>query len=566
MSVQRKVMVIGLDGATWNILKPRMNAGQLPNLQKLLNDGTHGSLESILPPETPAAWPSFMTGKNPGKHGVFDFLVYDPEKKRERPVNAKLRVGKTIWDYLDEAGKTSLVLNVPTTYPIKPVRGAMISGFLTPAGARDYAHPPELVDELEKDYGRYPLFFETKSFVCAHSESNAKKFMDELEFMDRTKFEVCMKLFDRYQPDFTMLHIWGTDRLQHELWHWFDPQHPKYDAVMAKKFGNRIDAYYKLCDDYIGKLIEKLGKDDIAFVISDHGFGPTHYFIDLNSWLLREGFIQLKRTFKVRFKKLLWDIGFTPQNATRIAYPFLRFMGFFRAQSPEATLRKSSGTIKIPFMLSLNEDVDWENTKAYAPFGWSGIYINTRDVRPNGSVPPEEYDSVRDAIVERYHTTLKNPDTGEVVGGPIHIKKDMYHGPFTPYGPDIMPLPLEKHYMPVCLFGFQSNEPVYPNNTLYGNHQMNGILAAAGMGVLKNSTINNAKLIDMAPTLLYLLGQPVPDDMDGRVLLEMLEDEEITNNPVSTLQIDSSENNVIEGLSDAEEEELRDRLTGLGYL
>ena len=547
-------------------MKPRMEAGQLPNLRKLLAEGTHGDLESILPPETPAAWPSFMTGKNPGKHGVFDFLVYDPEKKRERPVNAKLRVGKTIWDYLDEAGKTSLVLNVPTTYPVQPINGAMISGFLTPAGARDYTHPPELVAELEAEYGRYPLFFETKAFVCAHSERNANNFLDELEFMDRTKFEVCLKLFDRYQPDFTMLHIWGTDRLQHELWHWFDPEHPKYDPAMAAKFKDRIDAYYDLCDDYIGKLQAKLGEEDLSFVISDHGFGPTHYFIDLNSWLLREGFIKLKDSFKVRFKKLLWNLGVTPQNATKLIYPFLRFMGHFRAESPEATLSKSSGTIKIPFMLHLDEDVDWESTQAYAPFGWSGIYINTKGNRPNGSVDPAEYDTIRDAIVTRYHETLKNPDTGEPVGGPVHIKQDMYHGPFTKYGPDIMPLPLEKHYMPVCLFGFQSNEPVYPNNTLYGNHQMNGIIAAAGKGVRENATIRDAKLIDMAPTLLHLLGLAVPDDMDGKVLVDLLDDAEKAQHPVQSRHMEAVEDDEAQGLSQEEEDELRDRLTGLGYL
>lgn len=564
MSAPRKIMCIGLDGATWNILRPRMAAGQMPNLKRLCEGGAVGELDSIFPPETPAAWPSFMTGKNPGKHGVFDFLVYDPEKKRERPVNSTIRDGKAIWDYLSEAGKTSLVLNVPTTYPVKPIQGAMISGFLTPAGAKDWAHPRELVEELVGEYGRYPLFFETMSFVCAHSEKNATMFLDELEFMDRTKFEVCEKLFDRHQPDFTMLHIWGTDRLQHELWHWFDPTHPKYDAAMAAKFGPRIDAYYTLCDTYIGRLAEKVGEDGLTFVISDHGFGPTHYFIDLNSWLLKEGFIVLKNTAKVRLKKLLWDLGVTPQNATRLAYPFLRFAMKLKATAPEATLQKSSGSLRIPGMLDLNRDVDWTKTRAYAPFGWSGIFINSEGIRPHGSVPASDYDTVRDAIVARLEH-LKNPDSGECVAHPIHLKKDMYNGPYTSWGPDIMPLPLDKKHMPVCFFGFQSKEPIYPNNTLYGNHLMEGIVMANGQGA-RTGGETHARLIDMAPTILYLLGLPVPDDMDGRVIEEIIDPSVLEAMPVTSLDTSGMAGTTGGGLTDDEEEELRARLEGLGYL
>src|SRR5690606_17716249 len=162
---KRRIVVIGLDGATWDLLRPRMNDGRLPNLARLARSGATGDLESIYPPETPAAWPSFMTGKNPGKHGVFDFLVYDPESKTERPVNAGLRVGKTLWEYLSDAGKTSLVLNVPPTYPPASIRGAMVTDFLTPADAQDYTHPRELAAEFERDYGKYPLFFETLQFV-----------------------------------------------------------------------------------------------------------------------------------------------------------------------------------------------------------------------------------------------------------------------------------------------------------------------------------------------------------------------------------------------------------------
>lgn len=564
MSDTRKIVVIGLDGAVWSLLKPKMEQGRMPVLKRLVEGGATGNLESIYPPETPAAWPSFMTGKNPGKVGAFDFLVYDPETKTEHPVSARRRKGKTLWRYLSDAGKTSLVLNVPTTYPIEPIQGAMISDFLTPEDARDYAHPVALVEELEQKYGRYPLFFETMSFVAANSEKNCNAFLDELEWMDKTKFEVAETLFDRYDPDFTMIHIWGTDRLQHELWHFFDPEHPRYDATMAAKYGERIEAYYTMLDECMGRLIDKAGEDCISFIISDHGFGPTHYFIDLNSWLLREGFIVLKDSARVKIKKFLWDLGWSPLNVTNWLQPLFKFAALFKTPSPHATIRKATGALAIPGMLDLNRDVDWERTKAYAPFGWSGIYINTKGIRPHGSVDPAEYESIRDDIVRRWDGVI-NPYTGEKVGGPVHTNETMYHGEFAKYGPDVMPLPLEEKHMPVCFFGFTSKNPVYKNSTLFGNHVMDGILCAHGKGIQPGAS-QDAILYDLAPTILHLLGLPVPDDMDGRVIDGILTKEERDRGPVQTRLAEEQQAEQSDVLTAEEEAEIRDKLKGLGYL
>ncbi len=558
----RKVLCIGLDGAVWSVLEPWMAAGKLPVLKRLRDQGAHGNLTSIYPPETPAAWPSFMTGKNPGKTGAFDFLVYDPETKTEHPVNAHRRKGKTLWEYLSGAGKTSLVLNVPTTYPPAPIKGAMVSGFLTPDGVDDYAHPKELAREFEEKYGRYPLFFKTMAFVSASSEENCILFMDELEWMDRVKFEVCETLMDRHDPDFTMLHIWGTDRLQHELWHLMDKDHPKHEPAMAEKFMPRIEAYYQMIDMHIGKLVSKAGEDGITFVISDHGFGPTHFFIDLNSWLLREGFITLKTGWKTRWRKLLWDLGWTPHVLTVLLSPLSALLGKKQAKAPETRLRKSTGTVSIPGMLSLTEDVDWEKTRAYAPFGWSGIYINTKGIRPNGSVDPKDYDAIRDDIAARWDS-LENPYTRTKVGGPVHTNADMYHGEFAPYGPDVMPLPLENKHMPVCFFGFTSKQPVYKNITLYGNHVMDGILCAAGKGIQQGAR-QDAILYDLAPTILHLFGLPIPDDMDGKVITGILDTSEQAKE-IQTQKADAEAQST-EGLTPEEEAELREKLMGLGYL
>ena len=160
---------------------------------------------------------------------------------------------------------------------------------------------------------------------------------------------------------------------------------------------------------------------------------------------------------------------------------------------------------------------------------------------------------------------MKNPDTGEHIAHPIHLKKDMYHGPYTPWGPDIMPLPLDKQHMPVCFFGFQSREPVYKNNTLFGNHLMEGIVMAHGNGARVGGE-THGRLIDMAPTILYLLGLPVPDDMDGQVLEDLLDPALLQSMPITKQKADAQDGAGNAGLTDEEEEELRARLEGLGYL
>jgi predicted AlkP superfamily phosphohydrolase/phosphomutase len=556
-------MVIGLDGATWDLLRPRMDDGRLPNLKRLADAGAAGNLTSVYTPETPTAWSTFMTGFNPGKHGVFDFMVYDPVSQHERPVNSRMRVGKNIWDYLGDVGKTSLVLNLPTTYPPSPIKGAMICGFLSPREKRDFAYPKELIDELEEEFGRYPLFFETMMFLASGTEKHAELLLSECYRMESTKFDVAEKLFDRYQPDFTMLHIWGTDRLQHEMWNLLDPEHPLHDKALAQKFVPRIEEYYSMIDKRVGQLVDKLGPEGITFIISDHGFGPTYYLIDQNSWLLREGFIVLKKSLKVKFKKLLWDLGVTPHNVMKVLRPLLKLSVHFKAPTPDKALNRVTGTITVPGMLSLN-DVDWSKTKAYAPYGWSGIFVNTQGIRPNGSVLPEEYDAVCAQIVARWNQ-LKNPHTGELVGGPVPINKEMFHGPFAKYGPDVLPLPLGQKYMPVCFFGFASKEPVYANYMLPGNHRMEGIIIAEGDGI-KKGPVEGARLLDMAPTILHLLNHPVPDNMDGRSLTDLMNDEELARNPLRTMHVEEGESTQGEGLSDEEQDEIRSKLMGLGYL
>src|ERR1051325_3108768 len=147
--MRNKLFVIGLDGASFNVLDPLIARGYLPNLAKLIEGGARASLETTFPPITAVAWSSFMTGKNPGKHGIFEFVMREQGSSRQLAVNASLRQGRAIWDILSAAGQRVIVHNFPCTYPPRPLNGLLIADFMTPRGRRDFTYPPALLDELE---------------------------------------------------------------------------------------------------------------------------------------------------------------------------------------------------------------------------------------------------------------------------------------------------------------------------------------------------------------------------------------------------------------------------------
>ncbi len=559
-----KVVVFGLDGATFSILQPLMEAGHLPTLKALCDTGSQGELASVVPPVTAPAWSSFMTGKNPGKHGIYDFLVHDRRHGYDIPVNATLRRGKTLWQLLGEIGKKVLVLNVPTTYPPQSVNGILVSDFLTPDGKRDFAYPPSLVAEVEGQFGPYPLYFRIPAFAPNLSPANTELFLQEVRTMLEYKFKVAHYLLERYPSDFIMLHIWGVDRIQHELWNFIDPTHPRYDARMDEQFRPHIVAYFSQLDAEIGRLVAAVGNEATVFIISDHGFGPIHKMIDLNSWLLQEGYMALKRSALTRIRFAIWRTGLDYHFFIKhCLLPVLRFAARWVNRSPyraiELLARKRRG-----MLLSL-ADVDWTATKAFSKSTVGGIYLNIVGVHPHGAVPPDEYHSLRDEIVQKFKA-LQDPDTGETIGGNLFLKEDVYSGPFTNDGPDIIYLPMERTYLPVSLFGFGSSRCITENFFLPGNHHLHGVLIASGQFIEPGRLIQGASIMDLAPTILYLMGGAIPRDMDGRVLQEMVTAEFRQAHAVEFVDGSDDTPEPADALSEADQQTIISRLKELGYL
>lgn len=554
--MSKKLFFLGLDGTTFDLLDPLMREIGLPNLERIIASGARASLETTIPPITPTAWVSLVTGKNPGKHGILEFLLRRNGSMHNLPVNQALRDSPAIWDILSQLGKKVIVTNMPVTYPPASVNGLMVSDFLTPRGKRDFTYPADLLTELESKFGPYRLYI-TEVYAPGNIDKVLDQLFDELEY----KTKVTEYLMEQYPWDFYANHIWSTDRCQHELWHIWDEKHPLSNRKEVTKHRDRVMQFWKAVDEAVGRMVKKAGKDTLVMMGSDHGFGPIHKFLCFNIWLLSEGLLVLKKSAMTQFKKLLFNLGFTPEFGYRMSMR----MGLAKIRlAAGVTNRSQLFKIIDSLMLSL-QDVDWTKTVAYSKGNYGQIFINLKGREPNGVVTPGvEYERICQTVVDKLKAIV-NPDTGEKLINQVWRREEIYTGPHVEAAPDISFLPLDMRYKPMGTLDLTSNRfitDVYGNS---GDHRMNGLYIATGPNIKPAMRLSRARIIDVAPTMLYLLGYPIPKDMDGEVLTEMITDDYLKHNPISATDgIDKQK--IAADFSEEDSEEVSARLKSLGYL
>jgi predicted AlkP superfamily phosphohydrolase/phosphomutase len=553
--MSNKLLVIGLDGASFNVLDPLIEKGYLPNIASLIAGGARADLTTTFPPITAVAWSSFMTGKNPGKHGIFEFARRDHHSNRELAVNASFRQGQAIWDLLGDAGKRVIVHNFPCTYPPHEINGLMIADFMTPRGRRDFAYPASLLAEIEAEFGSYRLHL-SQTYAEGNVDAVLDELFDELEY----KAKVTEYLMSRYEWDAFFQYFWGTDRIQHELWHIIDDNHPRHNEEEARIYRDRVYEYFRRVDEILGRLIELAGESPLILIASDHGFGPAHKYCSLNIWLLQEGFLKLKVDVATRAKKLMFSLGMTPEFAFKLTR---KIPGALR---PARGVSSQPGASKLlgKFFLSFN-DVDWCRSVAFSKGNYGQIYVNLKGREPNGVVTDDKYEAVCDAIIERLRA-LKDPATGDTWVGQVFRREDIYNGPLVGDAPDIAFLPADMRYLPLGNADFTSNKFMVDAFGISGCHRMNGVMIANGYGIKRGHTLKSAHIYDMAPTLLYLTDQTVPEDMDGRVLAEMVSADYSSAHSIRfSARGDDKHTDGVE-YSDEENSDVIERLKSLGYV
>lgn len=516
-----KVLVIGLDGGTFDLIKPWIKEGKLPNLENMIERGTHGVLTSTLMPLSPTAWTSGFTGKNPGKHGVFDFFERNPDSYELIAATSKSRDGKMVWELLGDAGKKVGVVNVPLTYPPDKVNGVMISGLNTPGLDSNFTYPEGLYSELIEKIGDYKIYVEDD----AYEKSDKKILVGEWHKITQKRAEAMFYLLKEYGFDFFIVVFMGSDWVQHFFWEYMDKEHPAHDKESAKKYGDEILRYYQKFDSIIGEVMESINQNTVLIVMSDHGFSPVYNQVFLNQWLNDLGILNFKNTPISVLKLWMFRQGITPHMIFNVLSKLKigKFLNLFHEKTKRRVLNAS--------FLSFS-DIDWSKTKAYCPCIYGQLFINLKWREPDGIVGPgKEYEELIEYLTEELYK-LKDPEDGKKIVDKVLKGKDIYYGKHTDKAPDLLCIMRNWTYQGSRTMGIENSLTGNIIPAVSGGHNMDGIFIIMGENIKKDAILKNANIIDIAPTILYTMGEPIPKDMDGKVLSNVFEESFFRDNPI----------------------------------
>jgi predicted AlkP superfamily phosphohydrolase/phosphomutase len=557
-----KLVILGLDGATFDLILPWVQAGKLPHFARLLNRGISGRLRSTVPPMSPPAWNSFMTGMNPGKHGVYDFTGRKPHSYETRFINASWRRAPTIWHHLSQAGQRVAVLSVPFTYPPERVNGIMVSGMDAPGVAglvdRSATYPPELCDDINANVGDYPM------------GPNLFAYTDPAEMVDAAVRTIAKKtaaaryLYQKEDWDFFMFVLGETDAASHRFWRYYDPASPLRDAApLDAKVANALLTIYQQADEVIGQFMALAAPDTSFIVMSDHGNGgDSDKAVYLNRWLERQGLLRFRMLngfLKAGIERAKhWGLRVLPPNVKRAIYRLTNIPDLVESWARFAA-------------------IDWRHTQAYSeetPY-YPSIWINLKGREPMGTVEPHAYERLREHLSTQL-AAWRDPYSGQKMIKRVHRREELYAGPCLEKAPDLtIAWELDNGYSylfrpstgirrpPVHRLDAQERRRVKS-----GDHRDEGIFLATGPHFTAASELKEAGILDLAPTILYLLGLPIPPEMDGHVLTQIFPDEYLAHHPIhqGIGGLDAAFDEPQRDYSAAEEEAIRARLQGLGYI
>ncbi len=502
-----RVLIIGLDGVPPSLIHAWVAAGHLPTFRRFIREGATGRLRSTMPATSAPAWSAFMTGMNPGKTGVYDFLYRRPGTYTFFPNNAQRRAGRSLWRILSDAGKRVGVMNVPLSYPVEPVNGFIIGGWMTPYTARDFAWPPGILQELKEHVGAYRIY-PTATFSEKKRDAYFRASHDLLEMRTRA----AIHLMTHHPWDFFMVVFFDTDRILHQTWHYLDPTHPWHPRHTSGDPAAPLLRYFQHLDACLDRLIDAAGEDTLVILMSDHGMGSARDMIVLNNWLLQAGLLHLRHQPLSRVKERMFRWGFTLSTVHR----WVDRMGLSK-QAEYRALYSVDAILKKVFLSF--DDVDWSRSLAYS-FGRDvgPIYLNVRGREPRGIVPPgQPYLRLRDEIADMAREMV-DPETGRRLVGRVLYREEVYHGPYFEEAPDLILVPAREEDVFYGLADFGANRLVQPMYRYSGMHRDFGLVMLYGPHVRPGVFLIDATIVDLAPTVLHVLGVPAPTDMDGRPL------------------------------------------------
>ncbi len=529
MTDAQRVVVIGMDGATFDLIQPWAAQGHLPNLARLMAGGAWGPLASTLQPATAPAWVTFMTGVNQGAHGLYDFVRRRPESYNVEVTNATQIGAPTVFDMLSEAGRRVISVNVPYTFPPHAINGIMVGGPFAAAVTPDLVYPRSYFDKLK---ALVPDYFVLPSYNPQAADPLAD-FADKLLQEVAQRERVSVDLLQSEPWDLFMVVFMATDEVHHSFWSYMEA--PVTDPL--SRYRHVIRSVYERIDQAIGTLLKAATRegqpDPTVLVVSDHGAGPFHSMVNLNHCLAQAGLFHFQTGRANRWGHL------RSAAVQRAAYLYRHSMpAGWRELIRNRLGSHRFASIKGEFESVLaTSGVDWSQTQAYALGVGGNIFINLRGREPQGIVDPgEAYDQVCQTI-ERCFMRLTDPETSEKVVKKVHRRQEIYMGPFLEQAPDLIIEWADYVYWgrggydhpDAPIFQVQRHFD-YSDQPLSGSHRPLGILIAGGPVIKTHPNFAGARLVDLAPTLLHLLGVEPKWALEGHALTPIVGD---TSNDVS---------------------------------
>ncbi len=553
----KRVICIGLDGGTLDLIDPWMEGGYLPNLKRISESGVKAPLKSVILPFTPQAWSSFMTGVNPGVHGIFGFKEIRRGSYGFQFVNNRSLRVNTLWELLSKKDKKSVLINIPMTYPPKPINGVLIAGMDAPGIDSDFIYPAELRKEIFKISPDYTIHLHVGAGYL-DSDRKRRKGLEGLRVMVENREKIVLHFLDKNEWDFFAVNFAATDQVQHHYWKYMNDGAEFNDAVLN---------VYRRVDEAVGKIMQRMDDDTTLFIMSDHGAGPASewvFFID--EWLKQKGFLSFKSPSSFKGK-----VGNT------VRYALNTLSRTVSSDAKDRLMRVFPGLRVSSQGLIRRSRIDWSKTKVFSGEHPATLRINLKGREPQGIVTAgKEKDGLCDTLIKELEGIVI-PYTGEKLVEKVYRREDLYHGSCTDVSPDL--------YIVTRDFAHQIKGGPYPRGLGYrdvisrknpkeffvnGVHRLNGVFMAMGRGITSGVCSQRPfSIMDLFPTALYSMGLEVPSGLDGAVLKDIYEDAYLKDNAIRY-----TEQNMGKATPDDREtyekgedsEKIENALRGLGYL